>query len=158
MRAWRYWFVAIVGPYIAAAFQQGLAPRFTFVGIVPDFLLVFVAVFALFSSRPAATANGFFAGLLEGALAGVNLTHYVLSRTLAGFFGGAASAFNFQPNMGVAALMAAALTAISQVLLFFLAPPSGIGRFLGDTIGAAMYNGVLAIPVYALLRRILVTP
>lgn len=149
---------SIIAIYIAVALQASVAPRIAILGVVPDFGLMIVAVLSLFTSRPVATVSGFFTGAFEGALSGVNLTHYVISRTLVGFFGGSASSFGFQPNAAVAALVTAILTVASQLLLFFLAPPSGIGRFLGDTIGTAMYNGVLAIPVYALLRRILATP
>lgn len=146
---------AVVGLYLAAAFQTAITPRISFVGISPDFVLAFVAVFAMFVDRLAATITGFFGGVLQGALAGVNTTHYVITRTLTGFLTGSAKALGLEPSLPVAILVTAIVTAISQVVLFFLAPPSGMGRFLGDTIGAAMYNGVLAIPVYALLRRIL---
>lgn len=158
MRGVRIPLTAILGTYLAVCIQQSLASRISLFGVVPDFGLVFVTVFALLTERVSATFVGFSVGAMEGALAGVNLTHYVISRSLAGFFGGSSSAFGLQPNPGVAAIATAVLTGASQILLFFLAPPSGIGRFLGDTIGAAMYNGVLAIPVYALLRRILAAP
>jgi hypothetical protein len=47
------------------------------------------------------------------------------------------------------------LTIVAQLILMFFAPPPGIASFLGATIGSAMVNGVLAVPVHALLRRIL---
>ncbi len=158
MKGFKVGLTALIGLYLASALQQSFAPRFAIFGIMPDVPLAFVAVFSLLASRLASTVVGFFAGAMQGALAGVNLTHYVISRTLAGFFGGSSAAMGLQPNVAVAALMTAVLTVASQILLFFLAPPGGIGRFLGDTIGAAMYNGVLAIPVYALLSKILAAP
>jgi rod shape-determining protein MreD len=148
----------IIGTYLAIVLQQALAPRLSLFGIAPDFGLVFVVVFGLLASRISGTVVGFAVGAMEGAIAGVNLTHYVISRVLAGFCAGSTASFGLQPNAAVAAAATAVITGAAQILLFFLAPPSGIGRFLGDTIGAAMYNGVLAIPVYALLRRILAAP
>jgi hypothetical protein len=46
-------------------------------------------------------------------------------------------------------------TLLAYLLMMVPAPPPEVGRYLRDTIVAAMYNGVLAIPLYALLRRTL---
>lgn len=152
------WAIALVTLWIAAGLQAGLAPYLTLLGAAPDFPLIVLSVLCLFASRTAATVLGFFTGLLYGALAGANLAHYVISRTITGFGAGWANAIGFEPNLWVSAAAAAIGTLVSQFLLLLLAPPASIPAYLGDTIGSAMVNGVLAMPVYALLNRSLRPP
>lgn len=152
------WVIALSGLWLAAGLQAGLAPYLTVLGAAPDFPLIVLTVVCLFASRTAATCLGFLAGLLYGAVAGANLAHYVISRTVTGFGAGWANAIGFEPNVWVAGLAAAVGTLVSQLLLLLLAPPASIPAYLGDTIGSAMVNGVLAMPVYALLNRFLRPP
>ncbi|MBN9500225.1 MAG: hypothetical protein BGO01_19580 [Armatimonadetes bacterium 55-13] len=141
--------------WLGAALQQAVAHRLGILGFSPDFLLTFVACLCLYASRVGGAVIGFFAGLAAGATIGANLTQYVFSRSLTGFLDAWSRNFGFDANFVVAAVNAALVTIIAQMILMFFAPPSGITAFVGATIGSAMYNGVLAVPVYALLRRIL---
>lgn len=154
MKDLRLVFWAVVGLYIATVLQMSVAPRVSIFGIGPHFPLLFTAVFSLKSSRLGTTAIGFFAGLCEGALAGVNMAHYVISRTVAAFFGGSAQGLGFQPATSTAAFVAVAVTFVAQLMLTFLAPAGGFGRMLGDTIGSAIVNGALAVPLFALLKKL----
>lgn len=88
-------------------------------------------------------------------MAGANLAHYAVSRTVAGFAGASSRAIGFEINIAVVGVTAALMTLVAQTVFMFLAAPKGIAAFLGDTIGSAVYNGVLAIPTYLLLRRVL---
>ncbi|MBS1704789.1 MAG: rod shape-determining protein MreD [Armatimonadetes bacterium] len=139
----------VIGPVL----QHGLAPYLALFGVRPDFLIVFTAMLALFLRPSSGAATGFFFGLAQGTLAGANLSQYVLTRALTGF----ACSFvrNSQIELGApaAGLVAAAATAISQFLLMLVAPPPAIGPFIQATIGTAIYNGVIAMPLYVLLRR-----
>jgi rod shape-determining protein MreD len=116
--------------------------------------MVMGASVALLSTPLGGAWAGFFSGLLQGALAGANLTAYVISRILPAFGIAWMSDLDIRIAPAVAGLIVAAATLVSQLLLMFLAPPPQILSFLGATIGTAMYNGVLAIPVYSLLRRL----
>lgn len=147
-------FWGAVGLYLSVVLQLAVAPRISFFGIGPDFPLLFTAVFSLRTSRLGTVTLGFFAGLCEGALAGVNLAHYVISRTVAAFLGGSAQGMGMQPASSTAAFVAAAVAFFAQLLLTFLAPSGGFGRMLGDTIGSAIVNGLLAVPLYALLKKL----
>ena len=95
---------------------------------------------------------------MQGALAGANLTHYVISRCIAGFVASWSRRLRFEMTPITVAISVAAVTVVAQIALMFIAAPTGIFGFLGDTIGSAMYNGVIAIPVYALLKRVLNPP
>ena len=147
--------VAGVLLWLGAALQGAIAPRMGIFIARPDFLLIFLSVMCLHCTTAGATVLGFFAGLMMGAPAGANLGAYIISRSVAGFVDGWIGVIGFQPNLFWAAVNTAIVTVVAQLLLMFLAPQQGITAFLAATIASAVYNGVLAIPTYALLRRIL---
>jgi len=145
--------VAAVCLYLAGALQP-LAPRFGFWGMRPDFLLAALGPLSLLATRRGGLLLGFAAGVLGGALPGANMAHYVISRTVGGAFGAWVRSLGFEDGPAVSAATAFALTIVAQLVLMFLAPPARIGAFLGATIGSAVLNGLLAIPLFALLTRI----
>ena len=140
--------------WLAAGIQHGAGTKLAVVGATPDFLLV-VALTSSILMRPGTSAGfGFLAGLLQGAMAGANLAHYVISRVITCFFIGYESKLEIGVRVEFAALTVMVGTVVSGVLLTILAPPSEIWPFLRATIGSAIYNGVLAVPTYLLVRRL----
>jgi rod shape-determining protein MreD len=158
MKLTRFPFVAIICLWVAGGCQQTLAPRIALFHASPDFLLVSVACLSLLSARYAGSLVGFFAGLIQGCLAGANLAAYTISRTMAGFLVGWFNSLEWEGNVLVAAITTVLTTIVAQLALMFIAPPPQLGGFLLATIATAMYNGVIAVPVYALLRRIVDPP
>lgn len=148
-------FGIVLALWVAGGLQQSISPRIAIFGASPDFLLTALAAGSLFMNRAQGSWFGFACGLIHGALAGANVTHYVISRTTGGFFAGWSRTTTLEPNYILAAGTAFFLTLFSQVLFMFLAPPAELGPYLGATIIAAVYNGVLVLPVYFLLKRIL---
>jgi len=155
MSASRFVIVAVIAIWLAAACQQSLSPRMAIAGSRPDFFLIVLTPLALWSPRKTGTILGFICGLVQGATAGANMVGYTASRTIAGFTISWSKQIGFQPNIVVIAITAGAATVLAQLVLMFLAPPAGVMSFLRDTIGSALYNGVLAVPVYLLLKGIL---
>lgn len=154
MRGWQAVLTGVVLLWLAAVLQQGLAERLAIFGVAPNFLLIALGPMALLSRPSVGGTMGFFAGLIQGALAGANLTHYVISRTLAGFLTSLGNQLDIRLALIVAGLACAATTFIAQLILMFLAPPSGsLIAYLFGSLGMALYNGILAIPLYSLLRR-----
>lgn len=146
--------VALGVLWLGAVLQHGLAHHVAVFGVVPDFLLVAMTPVAMLSRPSAALWAGFFCGIAHGAVAGANLAHYVVSRAVAALGLSATNLLGIELSTVAAGVSAAAATLGAQLLLLFLAPPASIGSFLTATIGTAMYNGVLAMPLYALLRRL----
>lgn len=154
MKGGRGFIVALVALWLGAVLQQSLG-RYGILNARPDYILVMLSCICLYSSRSGGALAGFAAGLLSGAITGANLTQYIFSRTVTGFVDAWARNLGLDPNAVTAALNSFFMTVVAQLILMFFAPPPGIASFLGATIGSAMVNGVLAVPVNALLRRIL---
>lgn len=154
----RVFATVLIAGLLAAILQPSLSPRIAILGAHPDLFLVFLSAIALYQNRLGGAWTGFFFGILQGGLPTGNMTHYAISRLLTGFAVGGANGLCLSPTPGLAAMTAVLATLMAQTIWMFIAAPSGIGAFLGDTIRIAVYNGVLAIPVYALLKKILGTP
>lgn len=153
MKAWGALAAIGLALWAAGGLQQAVAPKLSIAGASPDFLLVALAAGSLFLNRAQAAALGFVCGLIHGALAGANLMHYVISRTVGGFIAGWSRTTTLEANAILAAATGFFLTLVSQVLLMFLAPPRELLPYLTATMIAAAYNGVLVLPVYSLLKR-----
>lgn len=153
MSAGRFWLAAVPALWLAAALQETVAPRWAVAGVPPDFLLATLAALALLGERKEGTLAGFAAGALRGALAGANLAAYAISRTLLGFLLGWVRFAGLVPNAPVAGLSAAVGTLFAQGLVMVSAHRGPVLPFLGGTLLTAVINGVLAMLLYALLRR-----
>lgn len=141
--------------WLSAVLQQSIAHRIDLLTATPDFLLITLSCLCMYSSRAGGALIGFLVGLAAGAITGANLSQFIFSRTITGFLDSWSRSFGLDPNFIAAAVNAFVVTIVAQLILMFFAPPSGIVAFLGATILSAMVNGVLAVPVHALLRRIL---
>lgn len=146
--------VLAVGLWLAGALQQTIAPRITIAGAGPDFLLVALALGSMYFNRARSAGLGFACGVIHGALAGANLMHYAISRTVGGFLIGWMKNTRLEPNLAVAFATGFFLTLVCQILLMFLAPPRDLLPYLGATIGTAAYNGILVVPLYFLMKSL----
>jgi rod shape-determining protein MreD len=149
--------VSVFGLWIAAILQQAVSPHLSLWGAKPDFILILVAPFSLFVPRKGGSALGFAGGVLQGAIAGANLAPIAISRAVAGFVGSWSRKIELERNFIVVSATTFVVSLIAGLVWMFIAAPPGVAVYLGDTIGSAMYNGVLAIPVYMLLERVLNT-
>lgn len=154
MRRYRPVLVQAIALFLAGAIQQALAPRMSILGAVPDFILVVVICVSLMSNRPKGAIVGFAGGVIEGALAGANTSAYAISRTLAGFCASWSKVLGFEMSLLAVGVAAFFSTILAETIWMFIGLRSGVGGFLAATIGTAVYNGVLAMPLYALLKRL----
>lgn len=144
------WAVVIA---LACCVQVTLLARMNLFGGRIDLPLVVALSLALVSRPSAGALAGFWSGLVLGALSGATLTHYALSRVLAGYFSGSMS--KYEPEWRSGALLVALGSLIAGMILVILAPPPALGVALRDTILSAIYNGVVAVPIFALVRKLL---
>ncbi|MBI3721194.1 MAG: hypothetical protein HY248_01460, partial [Fimbriimonas ginsengisoli] len=141
--------------WTAAVLHQALSFRLVIFGARPDLLLVVGLALCLLMERRQAAWVGFASGVLMGAMAMANLASYVVSRTLTSYGVSYSEELELRSSPWGAGAVCAAGTILANLILMFLAPPPLIGPFLGATIRTAVYNGVLAVPVFLLLRRAL---
>jgi len=152
----RYAATAFATLWIAGALQMAVAPRVPFGA--PDFPLVALSALALLGERRSGTVIGFSAGLLRGVLAGTNLAVYGASRTVLGFALGWIRHAGLVPNAPTAGVSAFAGTILAQLVVMVVAHRAPVLPFLGGTLFSAMIDGALAMPLYALLRRLIDSP
>lgn len=153
-----YWVTSLITLWLAATLEYGLPERLNIAGASPDFILICIAPLSMLLPRAGACGVGFFGGVIQGAIVGANLTHYTISRTLTGFMIAWSRNTRIDLTVPMAGLITLLSTLFAGLLFMFGAAPRNLGPFLLDTIGSAVYNGVLAMPLYALLRRILGEP
>lgn len=154
----RFVLLAVVLLWIAGGLQQAVAPRLTLLGTTPDFLLIVMVNLTLFSNRRGGAVLGLFAGWIRGALAGANLAVYVGTRVLTGFLLGWFTDLEIEGHPLLACFATVAATLLAQGLLVFAIHRGPLAPFLAGTLLVAAVNGVLAMPVYAGLRRALDPP
>jgi len=145
----------VIALSLAGILQFGVAPAMAIRSVEPDFLLIVQTIFAL-ACRPSVGATcGFVSGVLQGALAGANLTHYVTSRATTGFLTSLArgTELDFGPVLG--ALAVATATVVSRIIFMFFAAPHGIADYLQATMLVAIYNAVIAMPAYSVVSQLL---
>jgi rod shape-determining protein MreD len=147
--------LAVLALWASAVWQLSLVGQNLFLGIRQEPVLLVVFLVAVRVRPGLAAGFGFVAGLIQGAAVGADLTALALSRTLMAFVVSFVARSGLQIVPIVMGLIAALATAGAQVALMFMAPPPDIGRFLGATLGTAIYNGVVACLLDALLRRTL---
>lgn len=141
--------------WVMAVFQQVLPDRVAVLGARPDFLLTATLCLGLLIPAPGSISVGFFTGLFQGAMVGANLAQYILTRMVAGYAASRLSELEIEIGPPLAALFVALGTIAAQILMMFLAPPRSLGGFIGDTIQMAIYNAVIAVPLFAALRPLL---
>jgi rod shape-determining protein MreD len=147
-------FAAIVQTAVVASFDVGSGS--------PDLLLVMVIAVALLRGSIAGAAAGFFGGLLvdTASLDTLGLTSLLL--TLAGYGVGryGETTGRGRPHASVVATAAVTLLyLVGAFLLHVLLAEEVSGRVLGEAIPVAMlFNVLLMLPVFALMRRLLPPP
>jgi rod shape-determining protein MreD len=147
-------FGIVVSLWVAAVLQSGASAHMAIFGARPDFLLLLGLVWPLVLRPSSGCIVGFFSGVLHGWVTGVSLTVNAIARCIAGYVSGMAPRSGFDVDSRSAAVVAFTGTLVIQAAVFFAAPPSDRLGFLKATIGMALYNGVLAFPVFWVVRRL----
>ncbi|HZO89537.1 MAG TPA: rod shape-determining protein MreD [Chthonomonadaceae bacterium] len=151
--------VRLAAMLLCAAILQGLyADSLQVHGARPDLLLLTAILGSLFCDINGSAALGFFAGLLHAALAAPpngGFGSLIVSRTLVCLGVGWLEERVFRDNPLIALFLAALGTALAEGLFFLFAPQHHVLRWTHNVGLTTLYNAVLALPLYFLVRRFL---
>lgn len=147
--------LTVLAAWFAVVWHASFAGQTALLGQKPDLGLLVIGLVGLRSRPGIGALCGFLIGALEGGVAGANLTALAASRALLAFACSWVGRTGLQLTPWVTAIVVALGTVAAQALLLLMAPPADIGSFLGATLGTAIYNGVFAAFLDALLRRTL---
>lgn len=145
--------LCLVAVVFSAAAHHAAPGAVSLFGVEPD--LGLAAAFALAAnSRPwAGAAVGWFHGALAGWLAGSSFVAHTWAGCLVGLLASLPKRAQMDMTGPACGGVVALASLVHSVTLVLLAPAPDLGAQLRATILAAVYNGVLAIPIGALLRR-----
>lgn len=139
---------------LAAALQGRAAHAIAVRGAEPDFILVALACGGTLIGGARGTALGFWAGLLTAALIPATFGTYLASRTVAGAFAGWLQGHVNRESLIVPPLAAFSTTALAELIAVLMAPTHHLKSWALARGGEVIYNTLLALPAYLLLRRL----
>jgi cell shape-determining protein MreD len=147
--------LVVVLVLIAAATLQSQGIRIW--GSAPDFLMAVTMAMALVLDPAWGAVLGFSAGLTHASVVGLSFGGFIASRTLLGFGVSSLRTWVFQDNPLV--LLAAALlgTLACEGLYFLIEPARSSRAAFAQLPTESIYNAVLAVICYVLIRRVMET-
>ncbi len=141
--------------FCAAVLQAALAWRMAWHGARPDLTLVVSLIAACFLEPNSAASCGFLGGLLSACIAAPPAGAFgsiVVSRTLVVALVGWLEHRMFRDSGAMAVLVALVGTLGAETFFYLFAPQHNIGHWLRNLGGEAVYNTLLAYPLYRLIR------
>lgn len=139
---------------IAAALQGNLTQLIAIKGVQPDLLLVCVVAIGVQSHFEQAAIWGFLVGWLSGSLVGVSLGSFIITRTALAMLLASLEARIFRGNPALWAGCAFVGTLLCETFFYLLSPHASTMRWLYTTLGTAVYNTVLVLPIGWLVNRL----
>ena len=149
--------MAMLAVWAAAVLQGRCAHALSIHGAQPDLPLVVLACASLLVGSARGAVLGFWAGLLAAAAFPVTYGSLFVSRILAGAFAGGFGRSLIRENLVVPPLVVLAATVLAELISVLMAPGAAIHhlrRWLVLAGGETLYNTLLALPVFLLLRLI----
>ena len=146
-----------VALFLAAMAQSVWADALQIRGARPDFLTATAILGALFCDANGGASLGFAAGLIYASLASPphgGFGGLIVSRTLVGAAIGWLDERVFRDNALIAVALVAGGTALAEGLFFLFAPQPHVAHWAKAVLLTTLYNTVLALPLYFLIRRL----
>jgi rod shape-determining protein MreD len=147
---------------VAALVQVSIMFRIEIGDAYPNVLILVVASIALLTGSVSGAAHGFLAGVAVATFAALPLGTHALMGTLIGYTIGRVGEALVTDDHPVPPLLAGVFATLAmqlgQPLVEFLVNPA-VGQvhgFVGKAIMMTIISSVLAVPVYLLVRRVLV--
>jgi len=163
--------VSFVGTRIASALlvvcaalvQVTIGHRIEIGAASPDLLILIVTAIALLTGSISGAAHGFLAGMCIALFAGLPLGPHALVATLAGFAVGRLGEVLVTDEHPIpplaAGIVATAAMQIGRPLVEFLVNPAvaSVDGLWSRAFLTTAISAVLAVPLYLLVRRVLIT-
>lgn len=141
--------------WIAAIFQGRVAHAISIHGAQPDLPLVVLTGSAILVGSMRGSLLGFWAGFLAAVSMPAAYGSLFASRIVAGSFAGSFGSSLIRANLFVPPLVTLAANILAEFVSTLIAPDPALHhsrRWLLQTGSEVLYNTVLALPVYLLLR------
>lgn len=144
--------------FIGALLQVAIGSQVGLRHAAPNIALTSLACACLFVDSGAAAAFGFTTGLIEASWTSVYIGTFLVSRTFTGFLIGLLEDRVFRDSIPLAIVTVVLATGVAGILFFAFAPQPHADRWFISLLGTAIYNALLAIPIYALMRKVVGRP
>ncbi len=141
--------------WAAAVLQGRVSHAMAFRGAQPDLPLVFLCSSALLVGSVRGSLLGFWAGLLAASSFPAAYGSVFAGRIIAGAFAGSLGSSLIRANLLVPPLVTLAATLLAEITGTLIAPSFALHysrRWLLGTGGEVLYNTLLALPAYSVLR------
>ena len=141
--------------WIAAILQGRVAHAVSIRGAQPDFPLVVLSGSAILVGSVRGSVLGFWTGLLAAVASPAAYGSLFASRIVAGAFAGNLGSSLVRANLLVPPLVTLAANLLAEAVCTLIAPSLALHHprlWLRETGSGILYNTVLALPVYLLLR------
>ncbi len=149
------WFGLLIIP--AALVQMVWANSMAIYGARPNFIILLISLEAMFCSANGGSILGFSGGLIYAIIAAPSNSGFgslVVSGSVVGFCIGWLDNRIFRDNILLAMSLAGAGSLLFEVLFFLLAPQPHLNRWITHVWLTPIYNSILAIPMFFLIRRV----
>jgi rod shape-determining protein MreD len=138
---------------LAGALQSQVSDRIAIFGSRPDFLMAAIMAMALVIDPALGAVVGFAAGLVHASIVGLSFGGFIVSRTLLGFAVGSLRSWVFQENLIILSATALLGTLACESIYFLIEPARSGSAALAQLPMESVYNAVLAVVCYRLVRR-----
>jgi rod shape-determining protein MreD len=145
----------VIALLLAFSLHAAYDSRLMVAGAQPNLSLTALLTACLFTDCETAAWLGFLVGLLEASYTARYIGSFIVTRTLAGFLVGLLEERIFRDNVFVAIAAVFLGTLFTNTCFFLFAPQPHAARWFLHALTQAAYNAVLAIPVYAIFKRLI---
>ncbi len=153
-------FVLFLAISIAFLTQTTIIPYFEIGGVQPDLVLIVITIYAFIEGPVWGSLAGFMGGLLQDLVTIRNMGLGSLSKTIVGYFAGLAKKNVVSENVFLPMVVVFLTSLVAQIIYI------SFSFLVGDTIAlrevffrlivpSAIYDSLLAVPVYLLFLKIL---
>ncbi len=142
---------------VASIYQMTVASSMLIFGAQLDLVLTTAIVGSMLCDANTASAVGFTSGLFTAAMTAPPISGFgsiLVSRTIVCFLIGWLEARIVRDSAVLAPLFGVLATVLCAMLFFAFDPQKDVSHWTVVMVGSAVYNGLAALPLFWLIRRL----